>query len=128
MKPYSRELEQKKVDDLMTECHVFWAFNKDQLQEGMKKNPIGAGDKYVSMGAGGFLPKSCVDKWLDGMKAITKWTKESKKNDNEVIRYELNNYECYYQGDIEDAMPRLSELGYTREQVLKVFKNKKAVI
>jgi len=125
MEIYSRELESKKVDDLNTECHVFWAFNQDQLTEGMKKNPIENGDKFVSMGAGGFLPKSCVNKWIAGMKAITKWTKESKKNDKQVITYELNNYECFYQGDIEDAMPRLSELGYTREQVKKVFQSAK---
>ena len=128
MEIYTREKESKMVDDLNEKCHIFWAFNKEQLNEGMAKNPLEKGDKFVSIGAGGFMPKSHVDEWIAGMKAITKWTKESKKNDNEVIRYELSNYECYYCGDIEDAMPRLSELGYTRQQVLKVFKNKKAVV
>jgi hypothetical protein len=123
---YTREKEQKKMDILQKECGLFWAFNEEQFKEGKAKNPIKKGEKYTSIGAGGYLPSKNVDKFIEGMKAIEKWAREAKKDDQEVILYQLNNYECFYQGDIEDAMPTLSRLGYTREQVKKVFKKARA--
>lgn len=114
------------MDILQKECGLFWAFNEEQFKEGKAKNPIKEGEKYTSIGAGGYLPSKNVDKFIEGMKSIEKWAREAKKDDQEVILYQLNNYECFYQGDIEDAMPTLSRLGYTREQVKKVFKKARA--
>ena len=39
-----------------------------------------------------------------------------------IIKRELSNYECYYTGEIEDAVDTLEDYGITYEQVLKVFK------
>jgi hypothetical protein len=114
-----REEEQRKVSELNHSVGLFWAFSNKQFEE--SKTPLKEGEKYVSIGMGGYLPKGNVDKWLEGMKAIEKWVKEAKKDAKEVILYELNNYECFYTGDITDAMPRLEELGYTREEVKKVY-------
>ena len=120
---YSRDLEQKKYNDLMDNCHVFWAFSNEQFEEGAKKNPLKSGDKYVSIGQGGYMPKSLNEKLSKGMKKIHDWARDSKKDDKAVILYELHNYESFYTGDIKDAVDRLKDLGYTKEQVQKVFKS-----
>ncbi len=116
-----KQEEQKRLEKLSDEVGLFWAFSNEQFDEGKKKNPVEKGEKYTSIGAGGYLPSKNVQKWIDGMKAVEKWTKEAKKDATEVILYELNNYECFYTGDIEDALPRLHDLGYTTEEVKKVY-------
>lgn len=45
-----------------------------------------------------------------------------------IILYELNNYECYYTWEIEDALPILVSYGATADQVWALFKNKNADI
>jgi hypothetical protein len=119
---YTREAEAKKYEELLSNCRVFWAFNDKQLQEG-KAEKLEKGEHYTSFGSGGFVPVSELNNFKKGMKEIAKWAKESKKNDKEVILYELNNYECFYTGDINEAMERLAGLGYTKSQVLKVYKS-----
>jgi hypothetical protein len=112
--------EQKKYDELLEQCGVFWAFSKEQFLK--NKTPLKEGEKYASIGAGGFMPKSNFDKFIDGTKSIEKWCKVAVKDCTDAILYELNNYECFYTGDITDAMPRLKELGYTLAEVKKVYK------
>lgn len=116
-----KKQEQEKYTELMNTCGVFWAFSDEQFVEGKKKNPVDKGEKYTSIGAGGFMPSKNYQKFVDGMKEIANWTKQAKKDATEVILYELNNYECFYTGDITDAMPRLKDLGYTVDEVKKVY-------
>lgn len=116
-----KQEEQKRLEQLSDEVGLFWAFSNEQFEEGKKKNPVAKGERYTSIGAGGFLPSKNVQKWVDGMKAVEKWAKDAKKDAKEVILYELNNYECFYTGDIEDALPRLHDFGYTTEEVKKVY-------
>lgn len=116
-----KELEQEKVTQLSEDVNLFWAFSNEQFAEGKKRNPIKEGEKYASIGMGGFLPSKNVDKFLQGMKEIDKWAKNTSKDATEVILYELNNYECFYTGDIADALPRLKELGYSVDEVKKVY-------
>jgi hypothetical protein len=48
---------------------------------------------------------------------------EIKKLDPEpIIRYELGNYEAWYTGDITDAYEVLKTYGYTREQIMAVYR------
>lgn len=114
-----KEIEQKKYTELNDKCGLFWAFSNEQFDEGKKKNPTTG--KYTSIGAGGYLPSENYQKWADGMKQIELTIKTITKDATEVILYELNNYECFYTGDIEDALPRLHDLGYTKEEVKKVY-------
>ena len=39
-----------------------------------------------------------------------------------IIKRELGNYECYYTGEIEDAVEALEDYGITHEQVSNVFR------
>lgn len=116
-----KQEEQKRLEKLSEDVGLFWAFSNEQFEEGKKKHPVSEGERYTSLGAGGFLPSKNVQKWVDGMKAVEKWVKDAKKDAKEVILYELNNYECFYTGDIEDALPRLHDLGYTTEEIKKVY-------
>lgn len=115
-----RKIASDKRDTLIRECGVFFAFSNEQFEQG--KTPLQDGDKYVSIGAGGYMPKSKVDIFIRGMRDIAKEErKEIKKAKNaqyEHIAYELNNHECYYTGSIEDAM---AVLPYDRKEVMKVF-------
>jgi len=68
-----QELKAKHQTDYsncMNSFGVFWAFSNEQFAEG--KTPLEEGDKYVSIGAGGYMPKSKVDNMLLALKAIDK--------------------------------------------------------
>jgi len=116
--------EQAKYDLLFKECGVFWAFSNEQFIE--NKTPLQEGDKYTSIGAGGYLPKSNVGKLTEGMKKIKAWHKAEIKKSKELRRsyilYALNNHECFYTGDYTDAFYTLGK-GYTRKEVLKVYQS-----
>lgn len=113
--------KQNKVDALITSCKVFFAFSNEQFTSSIPT--LEEGDKIVSMGAGGYLPKSQVQNWIDGMDAIGKWYKGATKSiklRKQNIAYELSNHEAYYTGDISDTLDALGE-DYTRAEVLEVF-------
>jgi hypothetical protein len=117
----------KEAQDKMTELHdrlgLFWAFSNEQFVK--NKTPLKEGEKYVSIGMGGFLPKSNFDELMKGWKEIEAWKKQevqkNKAEKEETILYELNNYECFYTGDIADAMPVLKDLGFTVKEVKEVY-------
>jgi len=118
-----------KLDELLKECQIFWAFSDAQFAE--NKVQLAEGDKYVSIGAGGYMPKSLVDRYIDGSKALKKWysaaVKENKGARRANIAYELANHEAYYTGSIADTLAALGS-GYTAKEVWKVYyeENQKA--
>lgn len=114
---------QEKFTELSDEVGLFWAFSEQQFAEGREKNPIKEGEKYTSIGMGGYLPKKNVQRFIDRQKELDKWQKQEikKAKATEVILYELGNYECFYTGDIQDALEVLEPLGYTVEQVKEVY-------
>lgn len=113
--------KQAKIDALLNECKVFWAFSDTQFQG--NKTPLQEGEKYVSIGAGGYLPKSESEKLKQGFTDIEKWYKEAIKDSKarkKLIAYELSNYEAFYTGDIDDALNGLGA-NFTREEVMEVY-------
>ena len=114
--------EQSKQTILFNSCCLFWAFSDEQFQK--NKTPLQEGEKYISIGAGGYLPKSKVEIFSAGMKEISKWYKsETQKNKAvkvELIRYELSNHEAYYTGSIEDTLNALGK-GFTAKEVWAVY-------
>lgn len=117
---------QDKLTVLSNSVGLFWAFNREQLVEGMKKNPSQT-KKYTSIGMGGYLPSSNIDEFIAGQKTLNKWFKEAKKQvkKEEAILYELNNYECFYTGEIDNAYDVLSDT-YTREEIQAVYRKYQA--
>lgn len=117
----ANDKRQKDVNDLMEKCGVFWAFSKEQFDQ--NKTPLKEGEKYVSIGMGGYMPKGNVDEFIQGMKEITENFKRAMQ-DKEAriahIKYELNNHEAYYTRDITSTLKALGD-DFTREEVLSVF-------
>jgi len=121
-----REQKQTDTNNLFTSLGVFWAFSNKQFDE--NKTPLQEGEKYVDIGGGGFIPKHNVDALIEGMKTIDKTfkqaTKDAKMREKHIL-YELNNHECFYTGDITDAVEVLGE-DYTEQEVRNVYKHYKA--
>lgn len=117
---------QEEISMLNQEMGLFWAFNKEQFNEGKKLNPS---KKYTSIGMGGYLPSENFDKWFKRYgelnKLHNKEIKEAREAKEEAILYELSNYECFYTGDIQDVVELFKGI-YTREEIKKVYlKNRK---
>jgi len=129
-----QEIKKKRHEDtnnLFTNLGVFWAFGNDQFKEGLDKlvakGMLKSGEKLVSIGAGGFMPKTNFDKLTQGMKEIEETFKKEIKEANartEHILYELNNHEAFYTGTIDDTLQALGE-DYTAEEVTTVYKEYK---
>ena len=117
-----REEREAKHTALFNSCGLFWAFSDEQFAK--NKTPLQEGEKYVSIGGGGYVPKLSVDKLEKGLAEVDAWFKEATKDAavrKALIAYELNNHEAFYTYDME---PTLSALGedYTEEEVNAVFK------
>lgn len=116
-----KEQKQQKVDQLITDCSMFFAFSNEQFHA--NKTPLAEGEKYVSLGHGAYIPKGKVDQYLNGMESISKWYKQATKGDKARkanIAYELANHEAYYTYDIEDTLDALGG-DYTAAEVWAVF-------
>lgn len=115
--------KENKVTELIKATSMFFAFSNKQFEE--NKTPLAAGEKYVSIGAGAYIPKSKVDDYLAGGEDIEKWFKaaiKSNKAHKKHIEYELSNHEAYYTNDIDDTLSALGD-DYTYSEVLAVFKD-----
>jgi len=119
------EIKKQREDKqtvLFNECGLFWAFSDQQFAE--NKTPLQEGEKYVSIGMGGYLPKGKVDAFSAGMKEINAWYKKEVADNKDLRRkeiiYELGNHEAWYTGDIEDTLAALGS-DYTAKEVWKVF-------
>ena len=112
---------ENKNSELFDKVGLFFAFSNEQFQT--NKTPLKEGEKYVSIGAGGYLPKGNVDAFLKGMEEIGKWYKgevKSNKAEEKEIVYELHNHECFYTNDITDVVEMFAGT-YTEEQITKIF-------
>ena len=116
-----KEEKQKRVNELLNACSVFWAFSNEQFEK--NKTPLQEGEKYISIGAGGYMPRGKATELTQGMKDIDIWYKaeiKANKARKQNIAYELANHEAYYTNDIEDTLQALGG-DYTKEEVLTVF-------
>ncbi len=114
--------KEDKIIDLLSACFVFWAFTDGQFEK--NKTELKDGEKYISIGACGYMPESQFDFFLEEKKKIEKWYKlqlqKTRTNENDILE-ELNNYECFYTEDTEYAVSALEDR-YTYEEVQAVYK------
>ena len=114
---------------LLENYNGFFAFSNKQFDEAKKE-----WYKYVSLD-GWLLIWRPTDWDITGQEYANKFyeeleavTKESARIDLEafglerIIKYELDNHETSYTGDIEPAYNALEKYGATLEQVSQVFK------
>lgn len=114
-----RILENKEYNKILKECNVFWAFSKKTFNE--NKTLLEGDDKYVSIGCGGFMPRSKIKELRERLdeldKKITALISKHKQEDEHIL-YELDNHECFYTGSITEAE---MVLPYPQEQIINVY-------
>lgn len=80
---------QERQTALFNELGLFWAFSTEQFREGLEK--VGGTEKrgkYVSVGSGGYCPKSNVTALHEGLAKIkADWQKERQKADQVRLVY-----------------------------------------
>jgi len=116
-----RKEKEQMTTDLFKKCGVFFAFSDKQFEE--NKTPLKEGEKYVSIGAGGYMPKGSFDAFRDGMKAINQLGKDKVKKGNLAeteILYELRNHECFYTSDYSDVVDMFKGT-YTEKEISDVY-------
>lgn len=96
-----------------------FAFNNEQLKEGMEKLGFDVKDtsKIYSTGGGGFIRKSDANAFGAMFDRIHTEEAEARKNDDylfQMFSYELANHEYCYTWDLTDT---LRSLGLTLEEV-----------
>jgi len=117
----ANDIKNKQVNELVTEVKMFFAFSNEQFIK--NKTPLKDGDKYLSIGAGGYMPKSNLNAFNTGMKKIQatfKKAMQDQKARKAHIAYELNNHEAYYTNNIESTLDALGS-DFTSQEVLNVF-------
>jgi hypothetical protein len=115
----------ERLTATIKECKIFFAFSDQQFQES-KTELADENDKYVSTGYGGYLPKSCVEKYKTmSAESTDLFLKEIKDNDlvEQHIAYELSNHECFDSHDISDVLDMFDGI-YTEEQIRLIFYKK----
>lgn len=117
-----KQQKQTKFDNLLNECKIFFAFSNEQFEK--NKTELKDGEKYVSIHAGGYMPKSYLDSYLNGTEEINEWYKREVRASKDVatkeILYELHNYECFYVDDISEVVS-LFKGTFTAKQIQKVY-------
>jgi len=109
-----RYLEIKKeFHDDFGKLPLFFAFNKEQFNEGMKKLNLETSDfdKIIKMPSGGFVLKSVkeeVQKVFDNYEKGIKEISNNKKELIEALVYELGNTEYCIGCDSNDALKSFS--------------------
>jgi hypothetical protein len=118
-----KENYSKELSEAGKKHGLFWAFTEKQFNE--NKTPLSEGEKYVSIGGGGYIPKSKFEAYkADLDKSEEKYEQVLKSNPEileQGIRYELANHECWYTGDIEPVTSMFDGVA-TKEQIITVYR------
>lgn len=117
---YLSDYMNDKQSALFDQYGVFFAFSQKQFLAARKE-----GVKYVDVGAGMIVPKEHVKIVHDTLEQIYQdgIKQDLAENGKEaIIKRELNNYECYYTGDIGNAFEALEDYGITYDDVMAVYK------
>lgn len=126
---YLTDYTNKPLEELFNNNGAFFAFSDKQFEEAKDKKL--KKEDYTNLMSGLICPKNNVKAVLNGIEEITKRGIEEDITENglnAIIRRELSNHECYYTGDITDAINALEDYGVSREDVQRVFKDNNAEV
>lgn len=130
---YLTDYTQQAQTEMFNELGVFFAFSNEQFEEGLikvRKNGIlNKGEKLTRFSNlnGMFAPSKNAKEVVERLKKIQI---EGRKKDiaengkEKIIERELHNHECFYTGDITDAVDKVKNYGYTYDDVLKIYREK----
>lgn len=127
---YLSDYVQDAQSALFEETGTFFAFGRDQFEEGVEKNKDKKpeGTKWASLGAGMYCPSVNVDKLVKGLEDIEKKGVEQDLAENGrdgVLQRELGNYEIglawegMYDENFRDA---IKPYGFTEEEIKTNYK------
>lgn len=117
-----RELKDKQSEEF-AKFPIAFAFSDEQVKEGLKKLGLNENDidKVTGIGAGGFIKKTDVEKYVGLSKKFHTELKKSIEEDKtgeffikDMFDYELANHEYGYTMDLDDT---LAAIGITIEEI-----------
>ena len=116
----------KKFNEELNKTGIFWAFSNKQFEENKTHKDV-PNDEYLAVGAGGYIHKSNIEKFNYFFEVVEPKLKKdfiSKIDINDLIRYELDNHECYYTGDYYCIVPIIADYleNYTHDEVVNLVK------
>lgn len=120
---YLSDYTQEAQTALFEKTGTFFAFGQKQFAE--KVQP---GVKYTQCGAGMICPAANTRELMTGLNAIHKAAvkldiKENGLHGKGIIYRELANHECWYTGDISDAIDALEPYRVTIAEIQKVYRD-----
>jgi hypothetical protein len=98
---------------------AFYAFSDTQFNEQKQPNIV-----YQRDSSGLIVPKENVNALIAQMRSAVNTGIAARLAEfpiDDIIAYELGNYECYYSGDIDDAVNALKPYNVTHDDVLRVY-------
>ena len=104
---------------------VFFAFSKEQFQEGIKKVGANESNKVCDFGSGMYGLSKNADAIVRALDNIHKnaIAKDIAENGIEnIIGRELGNHEAQITGSVADTVDALEGYGISKEQIVKHYK------
>lgn len=117
---YLSDYMQERQTVAFEQYGAFFAFSREQIEAKRQE-----GVKYVADGSGLICPKDNYEAFSKEIDTIYKESIQLDISENgieAIIKRELSNHECYYTGEIDEAVEALKDYGITCEQVFHVFK------
>ena len=111
-----KECYRKKINDYLKQ-YAFFAFNEEQYTEGLKKLHVTDPDDVIPIGAGGYMLQDQTDGFREILEAESRERSDAIADPinglqfaTGMFKYELNNHEYSYTGDITET---IEALGYS---------------
>lgn len=120
---YLSDYTQEAQSKILKKYNAFFAFSQEQFNKAKKE-----GLKYIARGAGLYHEAGKSKEFdKDWANVIAEGIKQDlKENGKEkIINRELGNYECYYTGDVTEAVYYVSDYGITEQEVIEVYRKNK---
>jgi len=123
---YLSDYMEKAQTQLFNELGVFFAFSGKQFEEGKKKidHLFKKEDRICDCGYGMFCISRNAKKLMEGLEKIHSDAVKQDIMENgvrNIIIRELGNHECWYTGDISDAVEKLKPYGVEKQQIKQIF-------
>jgi hypothetical protein len=123
---YLNNYTQQAQTELFKSLGAFFAFSKEQFNEGCKEVGANENNKVASFGAGGYVLSKNLDLLIEGLNNIYDLgiKKDLEENGvNKIIMRELANLEAQITGDITETFESLQGYNITKAEIENVYKN-----
>ena len=124
MKYLSDYMEQAQTE-VFEKYGVFFAFSKEQFQEGVKKVGANENNKVCDFGGGMYgLSKNAkaIVEALDNIRKDAIAQDIAENGIENIISRELGNHEAQITGSIADTVDALEGYGISKEQIAKYYR------